>query len=249
MSLIKCTDLSLGYDGIIISKNINFELKRGDYLCIVGENGSGKSTLVKTILGLLKPYSGNISFGEGFTSNEIGYMPQQTEIQKGFPASVFEVALSGRLNSCSGRPFFNKNDKTTALHNLQLMGVGDIKDKSFQELSGGQQQRVLLARALCATKGLLLLDEPMTGLDPHATSELNELISRINKQLNITIIMISHDIHAAVSYSTHILHMGKDSPFFGTTVEYAQTDAGKDFLCAWGCDHHDRNHIERNQNA
>lgn len=238
---IKGTDLALAYDGQVIAKNISFELKRGDYLCIVGENGSGKSTLVKTILGLSKPYSGKLEFGGGFCTSKIGYMPQNTSISKGFPASVFEVVLSGRLNNCSKRPFYNKNDKATALHNLELMGVGDLKGKCFQELSGGQQQRVLLARALCATSELLLLDEPMTGLDPHATANLHELISNINKKLHITIIMISHDIHAAVSYSTHILHMGGETPFFGTTGEYSNTKEGREFLCAWGCEH---NHSE-----
>ena len=244
MSLIKCEDVSLGYDGIVIAKNINFELNRGDYLCIVGENGSGKSTLVKTLLGLKKPLSGRITYADNFKTSEIGYMPQQTDVQKGFPASVFEVALSGRTNSMGLRPFYTKNDKSTALHNLKLLGVDDIKDKCYKELSGGQQQRVLLARALCATKGLLLLDEPMTGLDPHATAEMHKLISEINKRLFITVIMISHDIHAAVSYSTHILHMGGENPFFGTTAEYEESPVGRDFLCAWGGEHHEHHHSD-----
>lgn len=242
--LIKCENVSLGYDNLIVAENINFSVGSGSYLCIVGENGSGKSTLVKTLLGLKKPVSGKITYADGFGTGDIGYMPQQTEVQKGFPASVFEVALSGRTNSMGMRPFYNRNDKLTALHDLRLMGVDDLKDKCYKELSGGQQQRVLLARALCATKRLLLLDEPMTGLDPHATAELHKLISDINKTLHISIIMISHDIHAAVNYSTHILHMCGDSPFFGTTEEYAASDVGREFLCAWGGDHHGSCHSD-----
>lgn len=242
MTLIRCENVSLGYDGLLVAENINFTVEKGSYLCIVGENGSGKSTLVKSLLGLFRPVSGRIIYADGFSTKEIGYMPQQTDVQRGFPASVFEVALSGRANSMGIRPFYSKNDKTTALHNLRLMGVDALKDCCYKELSGGQQQRVLLARALCATKGLLLLDEPMTGLDPHATAELHKLISEINKKLGITIIMISHDIHAAVSYSTHILHLGGEKPFFGTTEEYEQSDIGRDFLCAWGGEHHVHSH-------
>lgn len=239
MALLKCSDLTLGYDGVVIEKNISFELKRGDYMCIVGENGSGKSTLIKALVGLKAPMSGKITYGDGFNAHEIGYMPQQTAVQKDFPASVYEVVLSGRLNSMNGRPFYSKNDKVTALHNMQLMGIDNLKKRCYQELSGGQQQRVLLARALCATKGMLLLDEPMTGLDPIATSELHKLISRINKVVNITVIMVSHDIHAAVDYSTHILHLAGDKTFFGTTEDYKKTDEGKSFLCAWGGKHHE----------
>ena len=242
MSLIKCENLSFAYDGMTVVKNVNFELKRGDYLCIVGENGSGKSTLVKGLLGLKAPQTGRIICGDGFKMHEVGYMPQQTQVQKDFPAGVYEVVLSGRLNSMKMRPFYNKNDRQTALHNMRLMGIEDLKDRCFHDLSGGQQQRVLLARALCATKGLLLLDEPMTGLDPIVTAQMHKLISEINKRVNITIIMVSHDIHAAVDYSTHILHLGGDTPFFGTTEEYANSDIGKDFLCAWGGEHHEHHH-------
>ena len=241
-NLITCEKVTLGYDNLIVAKDVSFALESGSYLCIVGENGSGKSTLVRTMLGLMRPVSGKITYADGFSTRDIGYMPQQTEVQKGFPASVFEVALSGMANSMGLRPFYSKNDKTTALHNLRLMGVADLKDKCYKELSGGQQQRVLLARALCATKRLLLLDEPMTGLDPHATAELHKLISDINRTLHITIVMISHDIHAAVSYSTHILHMSGEKPFFGTTGEYENSDIGRDFLCAWGGEHHEHHH-------
>ncbi len=241
MYLIKCDNVSLGYDGKIIARNISFELKRGDYLCIVGENGSGKSTLIKTLLGLKSPAEGKIEFASNFRQSEIGYMPQQTDVQKDFPAGVYEIVLSGRLNSMPGRPFYNRNDKVTALHNMKLMEIEDLNNKCYQELSGGQQQRVLLARALCATGGLLLLDEPMTGLDPIATASLHKLISEINKTVNITVIMVSHDIHSAVDYSTHILHMGADKPFFGTTEEYKKSETGKKFLCAWGGVHHGNN--------
>lgn len=245
MALIKCDNVSFSYDNVTVVHNISFELNRGNYLCIVGENGSGKSTLIKGLLGLKSPSSGSISYGEGFSVHEIGYLPQQTQVQKDFPASVYEVVLSGRLNSMQSRPFYNKNDKSTAIHNMRLMGIEDLKNRSYQELSGGQQQRVLLARALCATKGLLLLDEPMMGLDPIATGEMHRLISEINRVAKITIIMVSHDIHAAVDYSTHILHLGTKCPFFGTTHQYENSELGKSFLCAWGGEHHGYNH--RNQ--
>ena len=198
MALITCKDVCLGYDGQAVLQDVNFEVCRGDLLCIVGENGSGKSTLIKGLLGLKAPLSGSITLGDGLKPTEIGYLPQQTELQRDFPASVMEVVLSGRLNGMHGRPFYSKADRAAALENLERMGVEDLKNQSYQALSGGQQQRVLLARALCATKKLLLLDEPVTGLDPVATGELYNLIKLINLCNNITVIMVTHDIEAAL---------------------------------------------------
>lgn len=230
MPLIKCNNASFGYDGKTVLEGVNFSLSAGDYLCIVGENGSGKSTLIKGLLGLKQPLSGSVEFGDGMKQTEIGYLPQQTETQKDFPASVYEVVLSGCLNKLGGRLFYRKNEKELVMMNLERMGIENIKDKSYQALSGGQQQRVLLARALCATKKLLLLDEPVTGLDPIATGEMYNLIKLINLCDNTAVIMVSHDLHAAVRYATHILHLGHKQLFFGTVAEYKQSDLARRFL-------------------
>lgn len=230
MALITCKDVCLGYDGQAVLQDVNFEVCRGDLLCIVGENGSGKSTLIKGLLGLKAPLSGSITLSDGLKHTEIGYLPQQTELQRDFPASVMEVVLSGRLNGMHGRPFYSKADRAAALENLERMGVEDLKNQSYQALSGGQQQRVLLARALCATKKLLLLDEPVTGLDPVATGELYNLIKLINLCNNITVIMVTHDIEAALRYSTKVLHLGKTQLFFGATEAYKKSDPARRFL-------------------
>ena len=232
MALLTCKDLSLGYDGQEIVSGLNFSVDPGDYLCIVGENGSGKSTLMKTILGLQQPTGGSISYG--IARNEIGYLPQQTVVQRDFPASVWEIVLSGFQAHIGLRPFYNKEEKKIALENMERMGITEFKDRCYRELSGGQQQRVLLARALCATGKILLLDEPVSGLDPRVTIEMYELIKELNDS-GITIIMISHDIQAAAKYASHILHVGKNI-FFGTKQEYAESEEGRFFLSKEGGD-------------
>lgn len=239
MSLITCNDVTFGYDGNTILSDVNFSLDGGEYLCIIGENGAGKSTLMKGLLQMKKPIAGEIITGNGLMSNEIGYLPQQTVSQKDFPASVYEVVLSGRLNSLGLKPFFTRKDKKDALEKIELMGLSDLIHRSYQELSGGQQQRVLLARALCATKKLLLLDEPAAGLDPVVTKELYELIARINKEQNITVIMVSHDMTAAAAYASHILHLKNAQLFFGTKEEYVASDLGKRFIGVEGGMTHD----------
>lgn len=227
MAYITATDLSLGYDNQVIVSNLNFTVNRGDYLCIVGENGSGKSTLMKTLLRLKEPLGGHIETGDGLKANEIGYLPQQTVVQKDFPASVKEIVLSGCQGRCGLRPFYNKEEKALAKENMERMGITDLANRCYRELSGGQQQRVLLARALCATRKVLLLDEPVAGLDPIVTAQMYELIKGLNKE-GITIIMVSHDIGAAVKYASHILHIG-DTEFFGTRDEYLESEAGRFF--------------------
>lgn len=226
MALISCKDVTIKYDGQTAVDNISFSVESGDYLCVVGENGSGKSTLVKGLLGLLKPVSGSITF-EGISSNEMGYLPQQTVVQRDFPASVYEVVLSGCLNRCGFAGFYTKREKERATDNLTRLGIADIKSKSYRELSGGQQQRVLLARALCATEKLLLLDEPAAGLDPVVTAELYGIINELNAKRGITVIMVSHDIPSAVKFGSKILHMNMHSAFFGTTAGYMKTDVYK----------------------
>ena len=219
MALLTCRDLSIGYDGREIVGNLNFKIESGDYLCIVGENGSGKSTLMKTILGLQSPISGDIRTGDGMKRNEIGYLPQQTEVQKDFPASVWEIVLSGCQNQMGARPFYGKKEKEIAAANVEKMGITHLTKRCYRELSGGQQQRVLLSRALCATKKMILLDEPVSGLDPLVTEEMYELIAKINREDKITVVMITHDIAAALRYADHVLHVS-GSAFFGTTDEY-----------------------------
>lgn len=230
MAFITAAGLSLGYDSEIIVRDLSFSVNRGDYLCIVGENGSGKTTLMKTLLGLRNPLSGQILTGDGLKANEIGYLPQQTVIQKDFPASVREIVLSGCQGRCGLRPFYNKEEKKLAEDNMERMGIKDLSDRCFRDLSGGQQQRVLLARALCATRKVLLLDEPVAGLDPVVTAQMYGLIKELNKE-GITIIMISHDIGAALRYASHILHIG-DRIYFGTRDEYLLSDAGRTFAAS-----------------
>lgn len=234
MALLECRNVSLGYEGKKILSDINFALNGGEYLCVVGENGAGKSTLIKGLLRLKKPMSGEILTGDGLRPSEIGYLPQQTEAQKDFPASVAEVVLSGRLNSLGARPFYNRADKRDAQEKMRLMGIDGIQNKCYHDLSGGQQQRVLLARALCATRKMLILDEPAAGLDPIVTAELYELIDKINRELAITVIMVSHDIEAAARYSSYILHLSHRQVFFGETKDYLTTKEGLRFAAGEG---------------
>ena len=230
MAILTAKDLSFAYDGKTVLEGVNFSLSAGDYLCVVGENGSGKSTLIKGLLGLKAPDGGSIVFGEGLKAAEIGYLPQQTQLQRDFPASVREVVLSGCLNSLGRRLHYNAQDRARAKMNMERMGIEDLKERSYQDLSGGQQQRVLLARAPCATKKLLLLDEPVTGLDPIATGEMYNLIKLVNLCDDITVIMVSHDIHAAVRYATHILHLGQRQLYFGTAAAYKESTQARRFL-------------------
>ena len=213
MALITVEDLSLGYESGVIAKDINFEVNKGDYLFVLGENGSGKSTLMKTLLNLRNPVSGKIIYGDGLKRNEIGYLPQQTDVQKDFPASVKEIVLSGCQGRCGLRPFYSKVEKELASKNIRLMGIEDLASRCYRELSGGQQQRVLLARALCAAGKVLLMDEPVAGLDPEASKNMYELISKLNKN-GMSVIMISHDIEASEKYATHILSFGKEVKFY-----------------------------------
>ena len=218
MAQLTCRDLSVGYDGKAVVQHLNFEVFAGDYLCIVGENGSGKSTLMKTLLGLQPPVGGRIVTGDGLRKNEIGYLPQQTAAQKDFPASVREIVLSGCQGRCGSRPFYNKKEKKLAADAMEKMQVAPLAKRCYRTLSGGQQQRVLLSRALCATQKMLLLDEPVSGLDPKVTAEMYALIQKLNYEDGITVVMISHDLNA-LQYASHILHIG-DTVFFGTKAAY-----------------------------
>ena len=230
MALIRGDKVALGYDGKRILENLNFSLNFGDYLCVVGENGSGKSTLVKSILGLVPILDGKIEFGDNLKQTEIGYLPQQTDVQRDFPASVWEIVLSGCINQLGRRPFYNDIEKSIAQKNIEKMDIQDLSKKCYRNLSGGQQQRVLLARSLCATQTLLLLDEPIVGLDPKASTEMYKLIKELNEKEKITVIMISHDIEEAIKYASHILHIGSGALFFGTKDRYITSDIGRAFI-------------------
>lgn len=227
MALICADNISLGYDAHAIVEGLSFEVKTGDYLCIVGENGSGKTTLMKTLLGLTKPLKGRIEFGDGLKPREIGYLPQQTAVQKDFPASVREVVLSGFEGSRGLRFFSTREEKRKAGANMERMGVLHLASKCYRELSGGQQQRVLAARALCAAEKLLLLDEPLNGLDPHAASEMYGLIKGLHEE-GMSIIMISHDLTEAFRGVDKILHIGREI-FFGSREDYMKS--GFTMLC------------------
>jgi zinc transport system ATP-binding protein len=226
MSIIKCENVTLSYNKNRIVENLTFDVKDGDYLCILGENGTGKSTLIKAILGFISPTFGKITFAKELKANEIGYLSQSSTIPDNFPASVYEIILSGCLNKKSFMPFYTKQDKSLATENMKLLEISDLKDKSYNELSGGQRQRVLLARALCATKKLLLLDEPVSGLDPVAVQELYETINKLNKEKQITVIMVSHDIDASLKYSNMVLNLAKDSYVFCNKEDYLKLTAG-----------------------
>lgn len=235
MAQLVCENLCLGYEGREILHNLSFSVNAGDYLCIVGENGSGKSTLIRTVLGLQAPISGKVQTGDKLLPNEIGYLPQQTVVQKDFPATVWEIVLSGCQGQCGIRPFYSKEAKQRAKDNIERMGITALSSRCYRELSGGQQQRVLLARALCATKKMLLLDEPVSGLDPKVTAEMYQLIAKLNRE-GITVIMISHDMEAALTYASHILHIGK-RVFFGTKDAYLASEASRGFADFGGGNH------------
>lgn len=228
--LLTCKNVSFGYENIIAISDVSFSLNEGEYLCVVGENGSGKSTLMKGLLGLLKPLKGELILEEALQKSSIGYLPQQTDLQKDFPATVFEVVLSGCLKQRGFLPFYSKKEKETAMKNLKRLGMEEFKFRPYKELSGGQQQRVLIARALCATDRLLILDEPVTGLDPAATMELYQLIKHLNQKYKVAIIMVTHDIKSAVNQADLVLHLGQTQLFFGNVEKYKQSEIGTSFL-------------------
>lgn len=234
MALIQCKNVSLAYDGTVVAEQIDFSVRRGEYLCIVGENGSGKSTLVKGLLGLMNPISGTIEYGDGLTRQDIGYVPQQTNVQRDFPASVREVVLSGTIGRGGRSLFYTPEQKKTAARAMERLGIRNLEKCCFRELSGGQQQRVRLARALCAAGQLLLLDEPTTGLDPMVSGDFYGLIEELNRKNGITVIMVSHDMGPSLRSATHVLHIKHHPLFFGTREDYLASEAGRKFMGGYG---------------
>ena len=229
-AVITCQNISLGYENMTVLENVSFALDEGDYLCVVGENGAGKSTLIKCLAGLKKPTEGEKVFSPDITRADVGYLPQQTAIQRDFPASVREVVMSGCLNHSRLIPFYTKADRERAARHMEELGITELADRSYRELSGGQQQRVLLARALCASEKLLILDEPVTGLDPIVTAEIYEIIKEVNQKYHMTIIMVSHDVKTAVRNANKILHLKHTALFFGSTEEYVRSTTGREFI-------------------
>lgn len=233
--LVKAENLTVSLGGREVVSHVSFAAEKGDYICIVGRNGSGKSTLVKSLLGLVPKKSGTVAFAPD--AGRVGYLPQQSGIEKNFPASVWETVLSGCVNSLGMRPFFSGRQKQRAIENMRRLDILDVREKPFSSLSGGQKQRVLLARALCAAENLLLLDEPVTGLDPIVTEELYSLIQQLNRERGLTVLMVSHDVETALKYAGKVLHLDHRVRFFGPVQEYLQTEIGIHFTGRCCADH------------
>ena len=227
--LIVCRDVSLGYEGQSVLEHLDLTIHSGDYLCIVGDNGSGKSTLLRGLLGLLPPQSGELWRSAELQRGNLGYLPQQTQAQRDFPATVYEVVLSGCLNKKGMHFFYSPAQKSEALMNMGKLGVLELKDQCYRDLSGGQQQRVLLARALCAAHKLLILDEPITGLDPAAAQDLYKILAYLNQKEGLAIVMVTHDLKAALQSAQRVLHIGRHGVFLGSAAEYLASPQGRRF--------------------
>lgn len=228
--LLKCECVDFGYENYDVVKDVSMEVNQGDYLCIVGENGSGKSTLMKGLLGLLKPTGGTITMSDDLRKSGIGYLPQQTPAQKDFPATVYEVVLSGCLGKRGNRPFYSSAEKQVAELNMEKLGITELQKSCYRDLSGGQKQRTLIARALCATDRLLILDEPITGLDPSTTQDFYRVIRHLNRDEKVAVLMVSHDIQNIVTQAKKILQLKQTVQFYGPVEEYRMTEFGKEFL-------------------
>ena len=220
MALITLRDVTIAFEGVPAVEHVSYQVNRGDYMVLIGENGSGKSTLMRAMLGLVHPCAGTVRYGDGLKRNQIGYLPQQTAVQRDFPASVEEVVRSGLVNRLGGRMWLGAQQKRRAAEKMRLMDVENMKNRPYRTLSGGQQQRVLLARALCATDSILLLDEPVTGLDPDATEEMYGVIRALNREHNTAIVMVSHDVNAALRDANKVLVMDHGVDFFGTVEKW-----------------------------
>ncbi len=235
--ILKCENVALSYDGRTVAENIDFQIDEGDYLCVLGENGSGKTTLINALLGLKKVANGKIVYGEGVKAENIGYLPQKQSVGADFPACVREIVRTGFLGKRGFRFYYSKEERERAEELMKTLGIDGFAKRAFGELSGGQQKRVLLARALCSTENLLILDEPTAALDPIVTEELYEMTKKLNDEEKISIIMVSHDVSAATKYANKILHIKHEQLFFGSTEEYLKTELAKAYLGGHGIGH------------
>ena len=230
-ALLACRDVSLGYEHKPLLEHLDFAVNRGDYVAVLGENGSGKSTLLKSLLGLTPPLAGTVDRAAQ-RRGCLGYLPQQTPAQRDFPATVEEIVLSGFLNRRGMRLTYTGKERSAALMHMGKLGILELKDKCYRELSGGQQQRVLLCRALCAANELLILDEPVTGLDPAAAQDLYKTLRYLHDREDIAILMVTHDVGAALRQAKTVLHIGQKRWFYGTTEEYLRDESGRRFGAA-----------------
>ncbi len=235
--ILRCENVALSYDGRTVAENIDFQIDEGDYLCVLGENGSGKTTLINALLGLKKVTGGKIVYGEGVKAENIGYLPQKQSVGADFPACVREIVRTGFLGKRGFRFYYSKEERERAEDIMKTLGISDFAKRSFGELSGGQQKRVLLARALCSTESLLILDEPTAALDPIVTEELYEMTKKLNLEEKISVIMVSHDVSAATKYANKILHIKHEQLFFGSTADYLKTELAKAYLGGHGIGH------------
>ena len=233
--LLSLNETAFAYDGRPVTPRLTFSIHKGVYISILGENGSGKTTLLKGLLRMKEPCQGEIDFADDMEKKNVGYLPQQSGLQKDFPASVTEIVSSGRLNRHKFFSFYTQEDKRLVRETLERLDIADLADSSFRNLSGGQQQRVLLARALVASDGILLLDEPTAGLDPIAAHDFYDLIRSLNQE-GETIIMVSHDVHCVMHDASHTLHLGKDYYFFGPKEEYLNTVMAESFIHRTGAE-------------
>ena len=208
--LIKCRQLTLGYGSKDLVRDLDYDVNVEDYLCIIGRNGSGKTTFLRGLAGLLSPKSGDIELCEGLKKSEIGYLPQMTLVQRDFPASVEEIVLSAFQGKHRLLPFYGRAHRERAMECMALTRTESLRKSCFRELSGGQKQRVLLARALCAAERLLLLDEPVTGLDPESADTMYRIIKDLHKN-GMTIVMVTHDVDSALDDATRVMNFDQIS--------------------------------------
>ncbi len=225
--LLKCEDVTVRFGSHTVLDKLNFQVEQGDYLSVIGRNGSGKSTLIRCLLRLCPLTGGSITTAEDFRRSEIGYLPQQNSIQRDFPATVEEVVRSGCLGHHKFLPFYTKEEIAEAEKNMHRLDICNLRRRSYRTLSGGQQQRVLLARALCATQKLLLLDEPVTGLDPEVSAGFYDLIRELNRQDNIAIIMVSHDMEKGLKDAKHVLYLDENSQYFADIESFRESETAK----------------------
>lgn len=220
-ALLICRNLAVGYDGIRQCENISFTLHEGEHLSVIGRDGSGKTALVSAILGLDSPMEGEVTYCGGLKRSEIGCMPQNDMLMGN--ARVLDTVLAGCLGGMN-KWFVGRGEKQRAMDCLTELGAADLAARRMGELSGGQRQRVLLARALCSAERLLILDEPLRGLDAVAAEELLCLIHRIGEERNVSVIFINPPTPRGT-----VLHLAGKPVFYGTAEAYASSLPGQYF--------------------